>query len=476
MGRRVSCGRFSCKLGAQFKDQPGTLEHPQIFCGLWHDPHSAGREISGPEAFNDGERQVNEQMQRFAGITSRLLTGIDVSTLCQEIAEAICATSTFQRVGIVLSQDGKTLGLAGHAGMDPGEIALTEQNCARRWRLDHVKEIFSKGMRLGENSRLIRARYLSQYDLSVSAHQSPIDPRWEKGRSRLYSSTVSSRNLCRLHLTDAPSDISRINGEELTKIELLAGDLAVTVDNSSLHKQLLRSEKLAAIGQLVAGVAHELNNPLASIVGYSELLTDEISSGPSRNKLDKIIREAQRMRRIIENLLRFARQNNLAKKSTDVAVLLQEVLSLREYHLRNQGVKLDVQIDPALPPVALDEDQFKQILLNLLNNSIDALEDVRQRRITVSAKRRDARVVMLFDDNGPGFSNPERVFDPFFTTKPVGKGTGLGLSICYGIAKEHGGEIHALNLEGGGARIILELPAWFGDVVGEGEAVSIQAS
>ncbi len=428
------------------------------------------------EASNERERQVNDQMQRFAGITSRLLSGIDVSTLCHEVAEAIRETSTFQRVGIVLSQDGKALSLAGHAGMDPGEIALIEQNCATRWRLDHVKEIFNKGMRLGENSRLIRARYLSQYDLSVSSRQAPVDSGWEKG-DRVFIPLQSLRGIYVGCISlDDPRDISRINGEELTKIELLAGDLAVTVDNSSLHKQLLRSEKLAAIGQLVAGVAHELNNPLASVVGYSELLTDEISSGPSRNKLDKIIREAQRMRRIIENLLRFARQNNLAKKSTNVAVLLQEVLSLREYHLRNQGIQLDVQIDPALPPVALDEDQFKQILLNLLNNSIDALEDVRERRISVSAKCRDARVVMLFDDNGSGFSNPERVFDPFYTTKPVGKGTGLGLSICYGIAKEHGGEIHAVNLEDGGARIVLELPAWFGDVVGEGEAVSIQAS
>jgi two-component system NtrC family sensor kinase len=239
----------------------------------------------------------------------------------------------------------------------------------------------------------------------------------------------------------------------------------------------LRSEKLAAIGQLVAGVAHELNNPLASIVGYSELLTDEIPSGPSRIKLDKIIREARRMRRIIENLLRFARQNNAAKKSTNVAVLFQEVLALREYHLRNQRIHLDVHIDPALPAVALDEDQFKQILLNLLNNSIDALDDVKVRKINITAKRRDTRVVMLFDDNGSGFADTERVFDPFYTTKPVGKGTGLGLSICYGIAKEHGGDIQAVNLESGGARIILELPAWFGDVVGEGETVSsIQAS
>jgi two-component system NtrC family sensor kinase len=211
-----------------------------------------------------------------------------------------------------------------------------------------------------------------------------------------------------------------VNAEELSKIELLAADLAVTVDNAALHRQLARAEKLAAMGQLVAGVAHELNNPLTSIVGYTELITDDVPAGPARQKLDKMLREAQRMKRIIENLLRFARQNSLAKKSANLEMLLQDVLALREYHLHNHDIEIQLQIEPGLPQVALDEDQFKQILLNLLNNSIDALE---------------------------GFSR-----------KPVGKGTGLGLSICYGIVKEHGGEIHAENLEPHGARVALELP------------------
>jgi len=119
---------------------------------------------------------------------------------------------------------------------------------------------------------------------------------------------------------------------------------------------------------------------------------------------------------------------------------------------------LQLQIEANLPPVALDEDQFKQILLNLLNNSIDALEGSDYKRIRIEATRRGERVVLCFDDSGPGFSDMNRAFDPFYTTKPVGKGTGLGLSICYGIVKEHGGEISAANLEPRGARIMLELP------------------
>jgi two-component system NtrC family sensor kinase len=244
----------------------------------------------------------------------------------------------------------------------------------------------------------------------------------------------------------------------MAKIELLAGDLAVTVDNSALHRQLARAEKLAAIGQLVAGVAHELNNPLTSIVGYSELISDEIPEGPARQKLGKMLKEAKRMKRIIENLLRFARQNSLAKKSANLEIMLQDVLALREYHLHNHDIEVKVEIEPDLPHVALDEDQFKQILLNLLNNSIDALEGSPNRRIRIEGASTNGRVILRFDDNGPGFEDVNRVFDPFYTTKPVGKGTGLGLSICYGIVKEHGGDIHAENLEPRGARIALELP------------------
>jgi two-component system NtrC family sensor kinase len=138
--------------------------------------------------------------------------------------------------------------------------------------------------------------------------------------------------------------------------------------------------------------------------------------------------------------------------------LLQDVLGLREYHLRNHDVDVQVQIEPNLPPIALDEDQFKQILLNLLNNSIDALESSPNKRIRIEANHSNGRVVLRFDDSGPGFGDVNRVFDPFYTTKPVGKGTGLGLSICYGIVKEHGGEIHAENLDPGGARVALNLP------------------
>ncbi len=406
-----------------------------------------------------GEREIklNHQMQKFAGITSRLLNGGDVNPLCQEIAKAIQETSTFARVVIILSPDGKNLYAAGHAGYEDGAAKLIEHKCSNIWKFSDLVEACTIGSKLGRNSVLLQPEQMAKYGQVPSPTTYEPSEFWKKGCQILISlqSTRGAHVGC-IALTD-PRDVTRVTAEEMSKVELLAGDLAVTIDNATLHRQLVRAEKLAAIGQLVAGVAHELNNPLTSIVGYTELITDEVPAGNAREKLDKMLREAQRMKRIIENLLRFARQNNLEKKSADLELLLHDVLALREYHLHNQDIQVELHIEPNLPHVAVDEDQFKQILLNLLNNAIDALESNSQKHIRIDAARRGDRVIINFDDNGHGFNDVNRVFDPFYTTKPVGKGTGLGLSICYGIVKEHGGEIYAVNLNPG-ARLVLELP------------------
>jgi two-component system, NtrC family, sensor kinase len=413
------------------------------------------------------EQKLNYQLQKFSNITSRLLSGVDVNQVCREIAEAVRETSTFDRVVIILSPDGSTLYAAGHSGYDGEAAKQIEYKCNDVWKFQDLVEACTIGDKLGERSVMLRPEQMEKYGQIASPTRYTPNPNWQKGNQVL----VPLRSMRGAHvgciaLSD-PREVGRVNAEELTKIELLAGDLAVTVDNTALHKQLARSEKLAAMGQLVAGVAHELNNPLTSIVGYSELMSDDLPPGPARQKLDKMLREAQRMKRIIENLLRFARQNNLEKKSANLETLLHDVLGLREYHLHNNDIAVELQIEPHLPKVALDEDQFKQILLNLLNNSIDALEGTAASRIRIEANCSNGRVTLRFDDNGPGFGDVNRVFDPFYTTKPVGKGTGLGLSICYGIVKEHGGEIHAENLEPKGARIALKLPVETAVFVGD---------
>jgi two-component system, NtrC family, sensor kinase len=405
------------------------------------------------EETNLRERTLSQQLQKFSGITSRLLNGIELTQICSEIASAITETSIFRRAAIVLSAEGNSCYLAASSGLNEAVAAALRQKTTACKPAD-LFAIWQASPRLGLNSYLVAPSRSEKY-LPLHAESGIAS---ESGNEIIVPLQSARGTMMGWMALDNPRNANRVNGEEMSKIELLAADLAVTIDNSALHRQLVRSEKLAAIGQLVAGVAHELNNPLASVVGYSELLSDDIADGPARQKLDKLLREAHRMRRIIDNLLRFARQNNLEKKSADLQSLLLDVLTLREYHVRNNDIDVQVIVEPNLPLVALDEDQFKQILLNLLNNSIDALEGARLKQVRIEAIRQEERIILRFDDSGPGFAEVNRAFDPFYTTKPIGKGTGLGLSICYGIVKEHGGDIYALNLEPQGARIVLELP------------------
>jgi two-component system NtrC family sensor kinase len=410
------------------------------------------------EETNLRERTLNQQLQKFSSITSRLLNGIELTQICAEIASAITETSIFRRAVIVLSAEDNSCYLAASSGLDEAAVEVLRQKTMTCKPAD-LSVSWQANPRLGLNSYLVAPQQNEKYlPLHPESGLAP-ESRWESGHEIIVPLQSARGALMGWLALDGPGNTIRVKGEEMSKIELLAADLAVTIDNNALHRQLVRSEKLAAIGQLVAGVAHELNNPLASVVGYSELLSDDISGGPARQKLDKLLREAHRMRRIIDNLLRFARRNNLEKKSADLHSLLLDVLTLREYHVRNNDIDVQVIVEPDLPPVALDEDQFKQILLNLLNNSIDALEGARLKQVRIEAVRQEERVILRFDDTGPGFAEVNRAFDPFYTTKPIGKGTGLGLSICYGIVKEHGGDIYALNLEPLGARIVLELPA-----------------
>jgi two-component system NtrC family sensor kinase len=240
---------------------------------------------------------------------------------------------------------------------------------------------------------------------------------------------------------------------------MLAADLAVAVELKALHTQLVWSEKLAALGQLVAGVAHELNNPLTVIMGYGELIGDSVSAPHTRDQLVKLVGEARRMKRIIENLLRFSRQSARDAQMVQLSPVVQEVLALREYHTRTRNVRIELDIAPDLPSLAVNEDEIKQILLNLFNNSSDALEGMDgSKRIIIRAYRSGRRAIIEVEDTGPGFGNLNRALDPFYTTKPVGKGTGLGLSVCYGIVKERGGDLRIENVQPRGARVTLDLP------------------
>jgi signal transduction histidine kinase len=225
------------------------------------------------------------------------------------------------------------------------------------------------------------------------------------------------------------------------------------------QSQLVQKERMAGVGQLVSGVAHELNNPLTAVMGYSDLLRDQAQDTASRQKLERLGNEARRMKKIIDNLISFARPSQEGRRSLDLAVMVRESQMLCEYQLRHCGISVDVNFPANVPRVSSNESQLKQVFVNLFNNSIHALEQAPEKNISVEGRLEGRKVIVRFCDSGPGFCDLSRAFDPFYTTRPVGQGTGLGLSICYGIVREHGGNIYAQNLEPNGAVVTIELPA-----------------
>ncbi|HEY4837752.1 MAG TPA: ATP-binding protein, partial [Candidatus Acidoferrales bacterium] len=226
------------------------------------------------------------------------------------------------------------------------------------------------------------------------------------------------------------------------------------------QEQLLQSEKMAAVGQLISGVAHELNNPLTAILGYSQLLSsNKFVNEQGADYVDKLYKQARRTHRIVNNLLSFARQQKPERLPVRINQVIEDTLALREYDLRINNIHIHRDLERNLPLTGADPHQLQQVFLNILNNAVDAILERSDRGdIWVRTSQGDRSIVAEFVDSGPGMQDTHRVFDPFYTTKPVGKGTGLGLSICYGIISEHGGEISVRNAAGQGAAVSVSLP------------------
>ncbi len=246
-------------------------------------------------------------------------------------------------------------------------------------------------------------------------------------------------------------------GEQGTMV-LLIEDMT---DTRRLQEQLVQSEKLSAIGQLIAGVAHELNNPLASVLGFADFLAESDQTPPGLAEPVRVIQqEAQRAAGIVRNLLTFARRQDQERQSMEVGPILKRTLALLNNQLMGMKVEPRLWLDPDLPPVHGSPNQLQQVFLNLVNNAAQALAAAGGGAVTVRARRWLGGVAVDVQDDGPGISEElrERVFEPFFTTKGPGEGTGLGLSICQGIVKEHGGRITLTSMQGQGTTFTVELP------------------
>jgi len=248
--------------------------------------------------------------------------------------------------------------------------------------------------------------------------------------------------------------------QDQTLMSLLRESRRAYESQMQLQNQLVQKEKLASLGNLIAGAAHEIDHPLTAVMSYSEQLWSKEKLSDAQNVLlRKIVNQARRTRDLVADLLSFARQAPGEKIVVDLALLLNRAAQLMEPRRQSGKIKLQMSVAPDLPRVRGNVNQLFQVCVEIIENAMDAVDESGGGVLAISAQREGGDVVLQFSDSGPGIRDPQRVFDPFYTTKPVGKGTGLGLSAVYGVVEDHGGQITCRNKPEGGALFVLKLPA-----------------
>jgi len=254
------------------------------------------------------------------------------------------------------------------------------------------------------------------------------------------------------------------------RLENWTRELQLEVDKKTneimkAQEQLIDAEKLASLGRLSAGVAHELNNPLTGIITFAHLLRERMPEGMTqeRDDIDVIIEQAEKCSNIIKGLLGFARKGTSEKMELNINDLIESSISMVRNQSKFYNVKIGLDLSAGLPPVYVDSNQLQQVILNIFTNAADAMNDKGAIQISTRTIKVDGKdyVETEFADTGPGIlpEHLRRIFEPFFTTKPVGKGTGLGLPVSYGIIKRHGGDIIVRSKVGKGTSFLVRLPA-----------------
>ena len=260
------------------------------------------------------------------------------------------------------------------------------------------------------------------------------------------------------YLMEATSPIFDKKGEVVSTVHITRD----ITEQKQQNEQLMMADRLASIGELAAGTAHELNNPLTSVLGFTQLIMEKDDIPDDiREDLELIHNEAQRAAGVTKNLLTFARKQAPVKQLNQINNIIEDVLKLRAYEHKVNGIEVQRQLAPDLPEIKVDYFQLQQVLLNLIINAEYFMIEAHNRgTLTITTKKRNGNVRISIADDGQGIPPEDlsRIFNPFFTTKSAGKGTGLGLSICHGIVVEHGGQIYAKSKPGKGATIVVELP------------------
>jgi PAS domain S-box-containing protein len=269
-----------------------------------------------------------------------------------------------------------------------------------------------------------------------------------------------------VHLEVTTSPIFNNEGHVATAVHV-ARDIT---ERKQMEARLMVTDRLASVGELASGIAHELNNPLTSVIGFSQLLLEQDMPEGIKEDIETVHREAQRAAEVVKNLLTFARKHPLTKQPVNINEVIENTLKLRAYEQKVNNIRVNTRLAPDLPEVMADNFQLQQVFLNIIINAEHFMIEAHNRgTLTITTKRSGDMVTTSFADDGPGIpqENLGHLFDPFFTTKEVGQGTGLGLSICHGIISGHGGRIYAKSEPGKGATFVVELPIAGNDKKGD---------
>jgi two-component system, NtrC family, sensor kinase len=412
-------------------------------------------EIASNRAAQERDRRARQEMEKYTEVYLEDIPFEEESGQYDALCATIASTSRFRQTAIFVRTPDGRFRLAGRAGID-GALDGALDALARRTTEERVQDV-AAGQHFPE-----RIGHLVLMDLRPLME--PGDELLQMNFRQGYVMGIRTREgrlLGALLLAGLTNPEEPLLTEDVLPLELLVARIGAAREHQALQRQLLQAERLAGLGQLAGGVAHELNNPLTVVTGYAELMAED-ENMPARDQALVILTEARRMKQIIESLMRFRRASTAGKVPLAVELLLRDIENLARHELESAAIQLELRIARDVPRVKADGEQMRQVFLQITRNAIASLQEVPKdahRRLRVEVMPIGNRVQIAFADNGPGFLEPGRVFDPFFTTRHPGEGIGLGLSVCYSIVREHGGTIIAQNLQPQGAAVVIELPA-----------------
>jgi signal transduction histidine kinase len=411
-------------------------------------------------------------------VVEQIISLTDVQEVAQISAELMARNFAYELTMVALAEGpGNKLTIAGMGG---SAADLVQQELRR---MDDARE----------DGIMMRVVVTGQNVLVNDAAQNPFYrsvPNWEAGSEMCVALKDGDRIL---GVVDVESQRKNaFSQNDLLVLESLAGILSSVISSAEQYQKLqatvdqlrsareelqervaaqrmtegrlVQAAKLAAVGEMAAGIAHELNNPLTTVSGFTELVLEELPADAEiRNDLDLVLREAQRARAVVRRMLDFARQSESVRVRSDMNEIVTDVLALVNHLLRTSGIQLYTQLASDLPWISVDRNQMKQVILNLIHNALHAMPTGGELHITTARRRRDRQewLTICLTDTGTGIApeNLERIFEPFFTTRSKDGGTGLGLSVSYGIVADHGGVIDAESQVGKGSAFTIWLPA-----------------